>query len=72
MMLVGHEQLEEANLCSVCDGAGCIDHVVHQDSNLAMYVTDQVHDLAGIVSAPTLVNNRQRRIVELLSKSPAT
>ena len=65
-------EVDHANLCSVCDRASSIDHVIDQHRNLAVYITDQVHDLAGVVSAPALVDNRQRRIVELLGESPAS
>mmetsp|Transcript_13258 Transcript_13258/g.25410 ORF Transcript_13258/g.25410 Transcript_13258/m.25410 type:complete len:367 (-) Transcript_13258:68-1168(-) len=52
------------------EGAGGVDHVVHQQRHLALHVSNQVVHLGHVVRLATLVHDGKRRVGEALGKPP--
>jgi hypothetical protein len=68
--VVDEHRVMSQHLGGVGDGAGRVDHVVHQHCHLALHIADEVHHLADIVRAAPLVHDGQWRIIQLLCKGP--
>jgi hypothetical protein len=64
----GSSSLLVQQLGGVGDGAGCVNHVIHDDSNFSFDVADEIHDLGLVVPLPPLIDDGQRRIGELLGE----
>src|SRR5690606_34110825 len=55
---------------SLAEGAGGVDHVVHQDAAAPLHLADDMHHLGDIGGGAALVDDGQVGVVELLGDGP--